>query len=489
MYLESFGNPRKFGRVARRVARAKPVLAVKAGRTSAGARAAASHTGALIAASDAAVEALFAGAGVIRCHGLDDLLDAAAVLSEQPLPSGSSVGLVGNARGPLVVCADACADAGLEVAALAAGTQEALRARLTPSSTVAGPVQLVADDRPERFRAAVEQVAGDPGVDAVVAIFVEHIATGADEAAAALSAAELGDTPLLAVFMTPGPLPGVLRRGAKIPAFRTPEAAAQALGRAAAYAGWRRTAPAVPRPPQDADPDAAAAVLARSLARGGGWLKPEELDVLLGAYGIPLVEQRRVGSPAAAAKAAAELGGAVALKGLARGVVHKARAGAVRLGLSGPTAVRRAAHEVADHLTRAGTPPSGFLVQPMVGPGVEMLVGVLADERFGPVVACGAGGGTAEVLGDIGVRLAPLARDDALAMIRGLRSHALLDRERADVDALADIAVRVGALADGHPAITELDLNPVVVSREGAAVVDARVRVAPPPVQPLFPAL
>jgi acyl-CoA synthetase (NDP forming) len=136
-----------------------------------------------------------------------------------------------------------------------------------------------------------------------------------------------------------------------------------------------------------------------------------------------------------------------------------------------------------------GTPASAFLVQPMVGPGVEMLVGALADERFGPVVACGAGGGTAEVLGDIAVRLAPLAAEDARSMIRSLRSHALLEREAADMDALADIAVRVGALADGQPAIAELDLNPVIVGRDGAAVVDARVRVAPPPVQPLFPAL
>jgi acetate---CoA ligase (ADP-forming) len=281
----------------------------------------------------------------------------------------------------------------------------------------------------------------------------------------------------------------VLRRGRKIPAFRAPERAAVALGRAAAYARWRALAPGAPEPLEGLDHDVAAAVLAQSLARGGGWLMPEELDVLLAAYGIPFVEQRRVGSPAAAAKAAAELGGVVALKGVAPGVVHKARAGAVRLGLSGPTAVRRAAQEIADRLSAAGSPPGGFLVQRMVGPGVEMLVGVLADERFGPVVACGAGGGTAEVLGDVGVRLAPLAREDALAMIRALRSHALLERDGADIGALADVAVRVGALADGHPAIAELDLNPVMAGPDGAVVVDARVRVAPPPVQPLFPAV
>ncbi len=485
LYLESFGNPRKFGRVARRVARAKPVLAVKAGRTSAGARAAASHTGALIAASETSVEALFASAGVIRCDGLDELLDSAAVLSEQPLPAGAGVGIVGNARGPIVVCADACADAGLDVVALTPETQAALG----PVPVAAGPVQLAAGERPERFRAAVEHVAADAAVHAVIAIFVEHIATAADEAAAALSAAEMGGKPLLAVFMNPGPRPDVLRSAPKIPTFAAPEAAARALGHAAAYARWRAAAPAVPEPPAGVDPDAAAAVLAQSLARGGGWMAPEEVEALLGAYGIPLVEQRRAGSPAAAAKAAAELGGVVALKGIAPGVVHKARAGAVRLGLSGPTAVRRAAQQVADRLSAAGAPPSGFLVQRMVGPGVEMLVGVLADERFGPVVAIGAGGGAAEVLRDVGVRLAPLGREEALTAIGGLRSAALLEREAADVAALADIAVRVGALADQQPAIAELDLNPVLVGRDGAAVVDARVRVAPPPTQPVFPAL
>ncbi|RKQ88112.1 acyl-CoA synthetase (NDP forming) [Solirubrobacter pauli] len=542
LYLESFGNPRKFGRVARHVARTKPVLAVKAGRTGAGARAASSHTGALIAASDSTVDALFASAGVLRCDGLDDLLDAAAVLSEQPLPTGSGVAIVANARGPLVVCADACADANLEVATLSEPTQAALRERLPEQSVVAGPVQLVASETPAQLAAVTELVAADPGVDAVITIFVEHIATRADDVASCLAGLEL-DVPLLTVFMTPGNLPVVLRRGAtgrraadttpeptlgaraaelardaaaqaaarfghrqtrptsaepvaepqrpqrKIPTFRAPERAARALGRAVAYGRWRATPVLEPARLDGVDADAAAAILAGALARGGGWLRPDEVEALLAAYGIALVEQRRAATPAAAAKAAAELGGAVALKGVAPGVVHKAQAGAVRLGLAGPTAVKRAAQDVAAKLEASGTPVGDFLVQRMAEPGVEMLVGVLADERFGPVVACGAGGGTAEVLGDVQVRLAPLAREDALDMISRLRSLALLHRADADVEALADIAVRVGALADAHPAIAELDLNPVVASAEGAAVVDARVRVAPPAVQPVFPAV
>ena len=277
--------------------------------------------------------------------------------------------------------------------------------------------------------------------------------------------------------------------GRKIPTFRAPERAARALGRAAAYARWRATPATEPPVLDDVDADAAAAILAGALARGGGWLRPDEVEALLAAYGIALVEQRRVSSVAAAAKAAAELGGDVALKGVAPGIVHKAQAGAVRLGLSGPTAAKRAAQEIATQLEAAGTPAAEFLVQRMADPGVEMLVGVLADERFGPVVACGAGGGTAEVLGDVQVRLAPLAREDALGMISRLRSLALLHRANADVEPLADIVVRIGALADAHLAIAELDLNPVMVSAAGAAVVDARVRVAPPAVQPVFPAV
>jgi acyl-CoA synthetase (NDP forming)/GNAT superfamily N-acetyltransferase len=485
LYLESFGNPRKFSRVARRLARSKPVLAVKAGRTSAGARAASSHTGALIAADDSTVEALFASAGVIRCDGLDDLLDAAAVLAEQPIPRGNGVAIVANARGPLVVCADACTDAGLDVAALGAQTRDALAAQLGPDAVVTGPVQLPADTPPQGFARAVALAAADPGVDAVIAIYVEHIATCADEVAEALAVPL--DVPQLAVFMTPGPLPPVLREGAvQVPTFRAPEAAARALGRAAAYGRFKLVDP--PKL-EDVDPDAAAGVLAAALGRGGGWLRPDEVEALLGAYGIALVEQRRVASPAAAARAASELGGEVALKGVAPGVVHKAQAGAVRLGLTGPTAVRRAAREIARRLADAGTPADGFLVQRMAGPGVEMLVGVLADERFGPVVAIGAGGGAAEVLGDVAVRLAPLAPSEGWEMLGKLRSLVLLEREHADLAALVDISVRVGALAADHPAIAELDLNPVLVGPSGAALVDARVRVAPPAVQPVFPAV
>jgi acyl-CoA synthetase (NDP forming) len=456
LYLESFGNPRKFGRVARRVARAKPVLAIKAGRLSARARVAESHTGALLAADDTSVDALFASAGVIRCDGLDDLLDAAAVLAEQPLPRGRRVAIVANARGPEVVCADACADAGLRVMAFERHVGDARFAdapSLQDAVKVAGTV-----------------------ADAVIAIFVEHIAGGAQDAAAALAGASLG-VPLLAVFMTPDPVPGVLRE-AKVPAFTAPEAAARALGRAAAYSRWRATAPADPEP-LDVDADAAAAILSGALAAGGGWLDPADAEALLRAYGIPFVEQRRTSDPVAAAR---ELGGPVAVKAVVPGLIHKARAGAVRLNVSD---VGAAARELAERFDTL----DGYVVQPMAAPGVELLVGMLADERLGPVVACAAGGEAVQEIADVQVRLAPLARAEATAMVRALRTSALLERERADVDAVADVIVRVAALADAHPAIAELDCNPVIASPDGALAIDARVRVAPPaPARP-FPAL
>ena len=448
LYLESFGNPRKFGRVARRVARAKPVLAVKAGRTSAGARAASSHTGALIAADDSTVDALFAAAGrdplrrprrpARRRRGVRRAAAAAR---------WSRRDRVQRARAR-VVCADACEDAGLEVAET---------------------VQLAASAGPLRSGRAGRR---GPGMDAVIAIYVEHIAIAADSVAEALAAVTL-DVPLLAVFMTPGELPTVLRaagrrvsdsHGRKIPTFRAPERAARALGRARprTRAGRRRHRGG---PALDVDADTAAAVLASALAQGGGWLRPDEVETLLGAYGISLVEQRRVSSVAAAAKAAAELGGPVALKGVAPGVVHKAQAGAVALGLSGPTAVRRAATEIAARLEAAGTPAAGLPGPADGGRGRRDARGRARRRAFRPGRRVWRGRrhrrGARRRRGPAGAaRPRGGARHDRLAALGGI-ARACRWRHRG-----ARGHRRPGrALADAHPAIAELDLNPVMVRR------------------------
>jgi acetyl coenzyme A synthetase (ADP forming)-like protein len=486
LYLESFGNPRKFGRIARRVGRNKPIVAVKSGRSVAGARATSSHTGALLAASDVSVDALFRQAGVIRTDTLAELFDVAALLSNQPLPRGRRVGIVTNVGGPAILCADTCEAQGLAVPMLEPATQDALRQILPREASVTNPVDMIASATAAQYGQVIDRVAADPSVDAVVVIFLPPLATRAEDVAqAVVEAVRRVDRqkPVLAVFMSSLGVPAELRASdVRVPAYVFPEAAAIALGHVMRYGEWRER-PLPPLPAlADVRRDEAAAIVAASLADGGGWLPPAEVGHLLACYGLPLVDQQIVPTPEEAGRAAGALGGAVALKAVAPAVVHKTEAGAVRLDLSGARATTAAAREMAERLVASGQAPSGFVVQRMVPPGVEMIVGIVHDPQFGPVVACGAGGVLVELLGDVAVRLAPLTADDAERMVRELKSYPLLTGYRGaaprDVAALEDVLLRVSALADDLPAIAELDCNPLVVQERGAVIVDARVRIA-----------
>jgi acetyl coenzyme A synthetase (ADP forming)-like protein len=498
LYLESFGNPRRFGRIARAVASHKPIVAVKSGRSAAGARAAASHTGALLAASDVTVDALFAHAGVIRTDTVAEQLDVAALLGAQPLPVGDRVAIVTNAGGPGIACADACAAAGLRVEPLPDRVRAQLGRGLPDHAAVGNPVDMIASASPDDFRRTVEQVAAAPEVDAVIAIFIPPLVTRATDVAAAIRAAgaatAAAGTPLLAVFMaaTDAELTELAGDGA-VPVYGMPEEAARALGRVARYGAWRREGLDEPPDLPDVDADAVAAVLARALADSDGWLGPQDTERVLSAYGIPLVESRFAPSAAAAARSAAELGGPVAIKAVAPGLVHKADAGGVALDITSPAAASRAARAIAATVRAAGHEPEGFLVQRMAPRGTELIVGIVGDPDFGPVVACGAGGTAVELLGDVAVRLAPLGPRAASTMLRSLRTFPLLDAYRgapkADIAAVEDVLLRVSALAATHPEIAELDCNPLLAGPDGAIVLDARIRVsAPPPARP-FPAL
>ena len=486
LYLESFGNPRRFARIAPRVAAGKPILAVKSGRSAAGARAAGSHTGALLAASDVTVDALFEQAGVIRADTLGELFDVAALLAGQPLPAGPSIAILTNAGGPGILAADACAAHGLEVPRLSEPTQHALRAFASPEAALANPVDLIAGASAEDFARALHVLVDDPDVDAVVTIFVPPLVTRGEDVAraiadAAAAAAETErPTPVLSVFMTADASFQALR-DARAPVYPFPEDAIRALGRAAWYGRWR----AMPRegPPslEAVRPFEAAAVIAGALTRGGGWLEPGELAALCDCYRLPVADSRAAPTVEAAVDAARDLGGPVALKAVAPGLVHKTEAGGVRLGLRGPRVVRRAAQEMRAQVIRAGHAAPSFLVQRMAGPGVEMLVGVVHDPQFGPVLACGAGGTAVELVHDVAVRITPLAERDAHDMVRSLATFPLLDgyrgAPRADVGALEDVLLRISALVEAHPQVAELECNPVVVTPDGATVVDIRARV------------
>jgi acetyl coenzyme A synthetase (ADP forming)-like protein len=483
LYLESFGNPKKFSQIARRVGRQKPIVVVKSGRSAAGARATSSHTGALIAASDVTVNALFRQAGVIRTDTLEELFDVASLLVNQPLPRGNKVGIITNAGGPGILCADACEARGLDVPVLSEMTQKALREFLPAGAGVGNPIDMIASAPAEHYRRTIELVAADANVDSLIVIFTPPLVTRAEDVGREIVAAITSSNitkPALSVFLSADSAPVVLRE-ANIPSYRFPETAAIALARAARYARWRERPESKPAIFKDIRRDDAASLIAAALQRGNGWLTHGETSALLSYYGLPLIEQRIVDTPAAAGRVAEQFDSPVALKAIAPDLLHKTDAGAVRLNLNGPDVVRQAAAEMCDQLTLQGHAPTGFVVQRMAEAGVEMLVGVVHDPQFGPVVACGAGGVQVELLRDVSVRLTPLAKEDAGEMVRSLRTFPLLNGFRGsakrDVAALEEGLLRVSAMVEDFPQIAELDCNPFVVYEAGAVILDARVRV------------
>jgi acyl-CoA synthetase (NDP forming) len=394
------------------------------------------------------------------------------------------VAIITNAGGPAILCADACIAEGLEIPVLSDETQAALRAVLAPEASPANPVDMIASASAEQYRQAIEIVGRDAAVDALVVIFIPPLVTRPEDVAHAIvdGAATLhGRKPVLTVFMQSRGLPDALKAaGVHIPSYAFPEAAAIAISRVARYGAWRARPPSPVARFDDVRLDEARRIIAGTLARGEGWLTPAEVWSLLDCYRLPLLEQRSVSSPTAAASAAAELGGEVTLKAIAPGVVHKTEAGAVRLRLD-PAGVLTAAQEMERRLSGDGSGVGGFLVQRMAQPGVEMLIGVVHDRQFGPMVACGAGGVLVELLKDVSVRLAPLSAQEADEMLRELKTYPLLTGYRGgptyDAHALAEAILRVGAMVDEFPEITELDLNPVLVHPRGVTIVDGRVRV------------
>jgi acetate---CoA ligase (ADP-forming) len=476
LYLESFGNPRKFSQIARRVGRTKPIVAVKAGRSRSGARAASSHTGAL-AASDAVVDALFSQSGVIRTETLEELFDVAALLANQPLPRGRRVGILTNAGGPGILAADACERHGLEIASLSDATRTALRAFLPASASTENPVDMLASAPADHFKQAAAILLADSAVDSLLVIFIPPLVTEPDAVAQAIADASHGaaEKPLLGVFMRAEGAPPAL---APIPCYSFPESAAVALARAAEYAEWRRKPMCESARPSGIDRDAAKRIVSAALERGGGWLPAPDALRLMAAIGVATPASCVAANAQDAVAVAKGLGFPVAVKALGSALLHKTERKAVVLDVKDAAGVRAAC---ADFVARLGRDLTGVLVQRMVPEGVEMLVGATADPLFGPLVVCGSGGVLVDLLGDSAVRLHPVTRADAHDMVNELRAARLLRGYRgapaADANALCEVIERVSALLDACPEIMELDINPVKVFATGASAVDVRVRV------------
>jgi acetyl coenzyme A synthetase (ADP forming)-like protein len=475
LYLESFGNPRKFGRIAGRLARSKPIVALKSGSTAAGARAASSHTAAL-AGSEAAVDALFRQAGVLRAGTLEELVDVTSLLSSQPLPLGRQVAVLTNAGGLGILCADACEAHGLVLADLSPGTSAALAVNVPQEASLANPVDLLGSATAETYRAAIPALLADPHVDALIVLFVPPVVAGAEEVADAMCAAVRATRtgkPVVAVVISAEGTPAALRDPASpVAALPYPESAARALAFLAQRAEWLRRPAGVSRELDGVDAAAARRLVDGLLGeRDGAWLDASDLRELLRAYGIPVVEERIAVDAETAVEASRELGYPVVVKTAAAGA-HKTETGGVAIDLRDDGQVRAA-------VERIGAP---VLVQRYVKGGAELLAGIVQDPVFGPLVAFGPGGVLAELIGGAEFRIAPLTDVDAHELVTGGKAGRLVGGFRgappADERALVDLVERLGRLADDLPELTELDLNPVIAGPDGCVAVDARARVS-----------
>ncbi|TMQ90516.1 GNAT family N-acetyltransferase [Actinomadura soli] len=477
LHVESFGNPRKFARTARRVAAKIPLLTVLAGRSAPGTRAAASHTAAA-ATPELTRRALFAQAGIVATDDLGELVDAAALLATQPLPAGPRVAVVSNAGGGGVLAADACADAGLTVPVLGEATRRRLAAMLPSCAAVANPVDTTAAVPADLFRETIEAVAADDAVDIVLAL-IAPTALG-DLRTALDGEPATGHKPMAAVIL--GQPETVAITDDQIPCYAYPENAVRAFAHAWSHARRRGVPSDAPPALSGLRPDETSRIVGEFLSGTpeGGWLPPAETFRLLESYGLPLAPWRWARTQAEAVAAAGELGGRVALKAHVPGVVHKTAAGALQLDLHGDKDVRDAFRWLAG---RFGDDLEGVVVQAMADEGVEVLCGAVQEEVFGAVVVFGAGGIDTDALADRAARLAPLTGREADDLIREPRLSSLLlghpARPAGDVAALRDALLRLSRLVADHAEIAELDLNPTIVRLDGVVAVDARVRVAP----------
>ncbi len=481
LYLESFGNPRVFARVASVVSRTTPIVVVKSGRSSAGSRAAASHTAAL-ASPDTVVDALFRQAGVIRVDTLEELLDCGQLLANQPALAGHRLAIVGNAGGAAVLAADACDAAGLSVPEFDAATQAALRVLAGRNAGVSNPVDLGAGATPKLFDEALRIVLASPSIDGAVVILAPVATADPEEVAGAIVAIDAGTRPIVFVHLGDSASPAALSHGArKIPSYAFPERAVRALGRIAEHSSWK-TRPVGHAPQlEGADAGAAQAIVKTYLAANsdGGWLSPDEAVAMLRAFSIATPGEIAVSSAAEAAGAASHLGFPVALKAMGPTILHKSEVGGVRLDLSTADDVAEAFAAMA---RRLGDAMEGAIVQQMMS-GVELIAGVITDPLFGPVVMFGSGGTAVELFGDRVLRILPMTDQDAHEMVRSIRGAPLLFGHRGappcDVTAVEDLLLRVARLAEEVPQLAEMDLNPVLASPDGAVAVDVRVRLMP----------
>ena len=482
MYLESFGNPQRFLEICQRVSKKKPIIAVKSGRTAAGARAAASHTGSL-AGADNAVESLFAQSGVIRATSIEELFVFATAFASQPVPAGTRVGIVTNSGGPAILATDACIELGLQIPTLSPETQGLIRAAVAPEASVTNPVDMIATAEAPQYEASIRAVAEDPGVDALVVIFTSlEMIDGPSVAQGIVRGASGCQKPILVCFM------GNVRsreaidlmRGAGLAVYTFPEDAARALAALVRHGHWLARPTGRRRAFSDISSSAIDAIISGARAEGRCQLTLAEAQRVLEHAGIPVLPWREVRSRDEAVAAAAELGSPIVAKVSSSLIVHKSEVGGVRVGLTSAEAAGTA-YVAMTQAAATRDPRTTLVLQQQALHGTEVILGATRDPKFGPLLMFGLGGIFVEVLKDVAFRVHPLSDLDAREMIRAVKGFPLLDGARgrppADLAALEQVILRLDQLMAVCPAIAELDVNPLFAGPPGSptAAADARI--------------
>lgn len=486
-YLESVADGRRFMEVAREVTRVKPVVLVKSGITTAGARAASSHTGAL-AGADAAYEAAFKQCGILRVHSVRELFNLAQALARQPLPKGPALAVVTNSGGPGIIAADAAELSGLHMAGLRPETVDELRTILPPIASLYNPVDMTGAADEELYRRTLSVVAEDPNVDGVAVLMTPAAHLNSKKLAKEICEVKV-DKPVFSVLMgrhsvEPGRI-YCMEQG--MPSYDFPEDAVQAMRGMLAYRQWRESKPsAVVK--VDGDKDLVLDIVAKLRKQKRLHMSENEARKCFAAYGVPTVTSLEAATSEDAAEAAEKLGFPVVMKIDSPTISHKSDVGGVKVGLADRAAVIDAFHEMTARVRKV-MPDAwvrGVLVQQMVKGGRETIVGLSRDSQFGHLIMFGLGGIYVEVLKDVSFRVVPITLSDAQEMVRGIRSFPLLRGVRgdppADVSALAQTLIKLNALVTDVPELAEADINPLLVLPRGQGVmaVDARISLSQP---------
>jgi len=485
IYAEGLPNGRRFVEAAAAVSRHKPVIALKAGLTSAGTRAVASHTGAL-AGNEQAYLAACHRAGALVVQSLQEQNDVALALATQPLPRSNRVAILTNAGGPAALAADELDRCGLRMADLGPETQEKLKAVTPRGAQLGNPVDMLGGPQAEMYQAAGKILLSDPGVDMLLAIFVPQAITPVNDVARnVIAAAQSADKPVVCCLVGGESITEAIRilNEHDVPFYQDPNRAARALAGLVRYQALRTRPDITPQPVLDIDRTAAYELLTQAWSESeAAFTDPATAARIVATYGIQVPAAEVVTEVETAIEAAEDLGYPVALKLIARDVVHKADVGGVALNLEGPDAVRDAFQRMGK-----GRAKPRMMVQQMAPRGVEVILGAQHDAQFGPLLMFGLGGALVEVLRDVAFRLAPIHPQDAEGMIMETAAGQILQGARGqspkDIRAVIDIVRRLGQLVSDFPCIRELDINPLIVGEagSGAWAVDVRLALRKPP--------